>query len=106
MWSERFTPKYVRPAKPDVGVLQAPRPPSLVAGDRYDTSIAAQLITGKYGYHLPVYRQEDIFAGSGVHLPRSTLLNVLSASAELVRPFIDYLSDVVRTDPCVATTSN
>ena len=99
----KIFPKYVRPAKPDAGVRQAPRPSSLVAGDRYDTSIAAQLITGKYGYHLPVYRQEDMFAGSGVHLPRSTLLNVLSASAELIRPFIDYLSDVVRTDPCLGT---
>ena len=46
----KIYPKYVRPTKPDVGVMQAPRPPSLVAGDRYDTSIAAQLITGKYGY--------------------------------------------------------
>jgi transposase len=99
----KIYPKYVRPTKPDVGVMQAPRPPSLVAGDRYDTSIAAQLITGKYGYHLPVYRQEDMFASSGVHLPRSTLLNVLSASAELIRPFIDYLSDVVRTDRCLGT---
>lgn len=99
----KIYPKYVRPTEPDAGVRQAPRPPSLVAGDRYDTSIAAQLITGKYGYHLPVYRQEDMFAGSGVHLPRSTLLNVLSASAVLIRPFIDYLSDVVRTDPCLGT---
>ena len=99
----KIYPKYVRPAEPDAGVLQAPRPASLVCGDRYDTSIAAEVITSKYGYHLPVYRQEDIFAGSGVHLPRSTLLNVLSASAELVRPFVDYLSDVVRTDSHIGT---
>lgn len=99
----RIYPKYVRPEKPDAGVSQAPRPASLVAGDRYDTSIAAELITGKYAYHLPVYRQEDMFAGSGVHLPRSTLLNVLSASARLVRPFVEYLRDVVRTDPCLGT---
>ncbi|MEQ9407729.1 MAG: IS66 family transposase [Fuerstiella sp.] len=99
----RVYPKYVRPAEPQAGVLQAPRPASLVSGDRYDTSIAAELITGKYGYHLPVYRQEDSFASGGVHLPRSTLLNVLSAAARLVRPFVDYLSDVARTDPCLGT---
>jgi transposase len=99
----RIYPKYVRPTKPQAGVSQAPRPASLVSGDRYDTSIAAELITGKYGYHLPVYRQEDMFAGSGVHLPRSTLLNVLSSSAELVRPFVEYLSDLVRTDSHIGT---
>ena len=99
----KIYPKYVRPAEPQAGVLQARRSASLVSGDRYDTSLATELITSKYGYHLPVYRQEDIFAGSGVHLPRSTLLNVLSASAELVRPFVDYLSDIVRTDPYIGT---
>jgi hypothetical protein len=34
---------------------------------------------------------------------RRPVLHVLSASAELIRPFIDYLSDVVRTDPCLGT---
>jgi transposase len=99
----KIYPKYVRPAQPAAGVLQAPRPPALVSGDRYDTSIAAELITSKYGYHLPVYRQEDMFAGSGVHLPRSTLLNVLRAAARLIRSFVEYLSDVVRTDSHIGT---
>ncbi|MEZ6064041.1 MAG: IS66 family transposase [Planctomycetaceae bacterium] len=104
----RVYPKYVRSGDTRTGVLQAgvvqaPRPASLVSGDRYDTSIAAELITAKYGYHLPVYRQEDMFAGSGVHLPRSTLLNVLSAAALLIRPFIEYLRDAVRRDSCIGT---
>ena len=99
----KIFPKYVRPEEPAAGVLQAPRPPSLIAGDRYETSIAAELITAKYSYHLPVYRQEDMFAGSGVHLPRSTLLNVLSAASDLVRSFVGYLSDVVRTDSHIGT---
>jgi transposase len=99
----KIFPKYVRRAETDAGVLQAPRPPSLISGDRYDTSIAAELITAKYGYHLPTYRQEDRFAASGVHLPRSTLLNVLTAAAGLVRPFVDYLSELVRSDSCIGT---
>lgn len=99
----RIYPKYVRSGDPQAGVLQAPRPPSLISGDRYDTSLATELITAKYGYHLPVYRQEDLFAGSGVHLPRSTLLNILTASAERIQPFIAYLRNVVRTDPCLGT---
>ncbi len=99
----RIYPKYIRPGEPQAGVFQAQRPPSLISGDRYDTSVATELITAKYAYHLPVYRQEDMFAGSGVHLPRSTLLNILTASAALIQPFIEHLRNAVRTDPCLGT---
>ena len=50
-----------------------------------------------------MYRQQDLFAGSGVRLRRSTLLNALTAAAEPVRPFVDCLSDQVRSDPCIGT---
>src|SRR6056297_608064 len=59
-------PKYVRKENPDVGVLQAPRPPALIGGDRYDTSFAAAVIANRLGYHLPIYRQEDMFAECGL----------------------------------------
>src|SRR5262245_37093584 len=50
-------PKYACPQQPACGVTQAPRPKSLVEGNRYDTSIGAEIVTAKYGYHLPFYRQ-------------------------------------------------
>ena len=104
LWVERKVfPKYVAVGQPAAGVLQAPRPASLISGDRYDTSVAAEIITAKYGFHLPVYRLEDMFAGSGIHLHRGTLLNVLNAAATLVQPFIDYLRDVLRDDSCLGT---
>ena len=59
-------PKYVRKEAPSVGVLQAPRPPVLIGGDRYDTSFAAAVIANRLGYHLPIYRQEDMFAECGL----------------------------------------
>ena len=72
LWVERKVfPKYVAVGQPAAGVLQAPRPASLISGDRYDTSVAAEIITAKYGFHLPVYRLEDMFAGSGIHLHRA-----------------------------------
>ena len=54
-------------------------------GNRYDTSVAAEIITAKYGYHLPIYRQQDYFAGSGWTPSRSTLLNILVAAASVHR---------------------
>jgi len=89
-------PKYVCANEPDCGVAAAARPAGLVAGNRYDTSVAAEIVVGKRGYHLPIYRQEDYFAGSGWTPGRSTLLNVEKASAELIKPMIEHwLADVL-----------
>lgn len=82
-------PKYACPAEPQCGVSAPQRLPGLVEGNRYDTSVAAEIITAKYGYHLPLYRQQDWFGGSGWTPSRSTLLNLLIAAERLLRPLAD-----------------
>ena len=96
-------PKYARAGDPDAGIQQAERPPALIAGDRYDTSFAAEIIAAKYSYHLPIYRQEDLFAGCGLQLTRSTLLNIQQAAAAKIRPLAEYFADLARTDHCVGS---
>ena len=81
-------PKFACDDEPLCGIVAPPRPEGLVEGNRYDTSVAAEIITGKYGYHMPIYRQQDWFAGSGWMPGRSTLLNILSVSAEVIQPLI------------------
>ena len=88
-------PKYVCEASPECGVGSPERPTGLVEGDRYDTSVAAEVLTGKYGYHLPIYRQQDYFAGSGWTPARSTLLNLLVASAFAIRPLVLHFREAV-----------
>jgi transposase len=83
-------PKYICPNQPQCGVKEPPRPKGLVEGNRYDTSIAAEIVTARFGYHLPYYRQQDWFAGSGWTPSRSTLLNISAAVAEVLRPLADY----------------
>ena len=83
-------PKYACAAGPACGVSVPERPPGLVEGNRYDTSIAAEIITAKYGYHLPFYRQQDWFAASGWAPTRSTLLNILTAAEAVLRPLAEY----------------
>jgi hypothetical protein len=39
---------------------------------------------------LPIYRQQDYFAGSGWTPSRSTLLNLLAAAAFVIRPLVEY----------------
>ena len=88
-------PKYACEDQPACGVKEPPRPEGLVEGNRYHTSVAAEIITAKYGYHLPIYRQQDTFAGCGWTPSRSTLLNILTAAAACVRPFTLYLGEEV-----------
>jgi len=96
-------PKYICEGSPECGVASPERPVGLVEGNRYDTSVAAEVITGKYGYHLPIYRQQDYFAGSGWLPSRSTLLNLLVASAGLIRPLIEYFKQSVLDDSVIGT---
>jgi transposase len=86
-------PKFACEGAPECGVKEAPRPEGLVEGNRFDTSVAAEIITNKCGYHLPFYRQQDQFAGSCWTPSRSTLLNIFTASATCVRPFVQYLRE-------------
>lgn len=88
-------PKFACDEEPACGIVEPPRPEGLVEGNRYDTSVAAEIITGKYGYHMPIYRQQDWFAGSGWMPGRSTLLNILSASAEVIQPLIAFFREEV-----------
>ena len=96
-------PKYVCENEPACGVQQPPRAPGLVEGNRYGTSVAAEIVTGKCGYHLPIYREQDYFAGCGWSVDRSTLLNIFRASAELVHPLAWYLRGEVIQSGAIGT---
>ena len=90
-------PKYACPGESDCGVGQAARLPGLVAGNRFDTSIAAEIINQKYAYHLPFYRQQDWYAACGWAPTRSTLLNILAAAEELFFPLAAHYRQVLLT---------
>lgn len=95
-------PKYSCPGCSECGVASAERPTGIVEGNKYDTSIAAQIITQKYAYHLPLYRQQDMFAGSGWTPGRSTLLNILTGSHYILEPLLEYFEQTLKTDSVVA----
>jgi hypothetical protein len=96
-------PKLACRRHEECGVGSAPRPVGLVEGNRYDTSVAAQIVVHKYGFHLPVYRQQDLFATCGWTPARSTLQNILRAAAECLRPLVAHLREVVRAGPVIGT---
>ncbi|MBP62411.1 MAG: hypothetical protein CMJ62_12900 [Planctomycetaceae bacterium] len=94
-------PKYACEGQPLCGIESPERPTSLVEGNKYDSSIAAEIITGKYGYHLPLYRLQDYFAGSGWTPSRSTQCNLLSQCHFVIEPLLDFFKTQVQCDPVV-----
>lgn len=96
-------PKFACEDAPECGVALPERPVGLVEGNRYDTSVAAQIIAGKYGYHLPIYRQQAYFAGTGWTPARSTLLNILQGAAFVIRPVAAYFKETILTGPILGT---
>ncbi len=54
--------KYADPEQPKRGVQSPERPTGLVEGNRFDASVAVEVIASRFFYHLPYYRQQDQFA--------------------------------------------
>jgi len=96
-------PKFICEGAPECGVGSPERATGLVEGDRYGTSIAAEVVAGKFGYHQPIYRLQDYFAGSGWTPSRSTLCNLLAGVGFVVRPLVEYFKQSVLSDRVLGT---
>ena len=94
----RKYPKFACEGHPDCGVASPERPTGLVEGDRYDTSIGAAVVEAKWFLHLPLYRHQDIFAGSGWTPSRSTLANLVGQVDFVAMPFIAHMTRLVQQD--------
>jgi transposase len=87
--------KYADPQQPQQGVESPERPTGLVEGNRYDTSVAVEILAARFFYHLPYYRQQDVFAGCGWTPSRSTLLNIVTASDFVLQPLVQHYHDLL-----------
>jgi len=94
-------PKYACENKPECGIASPERPAGIVEGNKYDSSVAAEIITGKYSYHLPLYRLQDYFGGCGWVPSRSTQCNILANVFEIVKPLLDFFTSMLQTDDIV-----
>jgi transposase len=94
-------PKYACQNKPECGIASPERPPSIVEGDKYAPSVAAEIITGKYSYHLPLYRLQDYFGGCGWVPSRGTQCNILANSFEIADPLLRFFKSTLQTDDIV-----
>ena len=76
-------------------LAQAPVPPQVIDKGIPTPGLLAQVLVAKYGDHLPLYRQEKIFARAGVELPRSTLADWVGRCGVALQPLIDALREAL-----------
>jgi hypothetical protein len=55
------------------------------------------VLTRKYGFHLPLYRQCQIFAHAGMTLSRTTLMQWAGASSQLLGPLVAALAWMIES---------
>ncbi len=93
--------KYAYPADKSTGIISPERPTGLTLGDRFDASIGVEVVASKYFFHLPFYRQQDMFGGNGWTPSRSTLVNIETAVEFALRPLAEHLRKLLKTDQTV-----
>jgi len=84
-------------------VAIAAKPPQPIERGLPGPGLLAHIVLSKYGDYLPLYRQEDILARSGIVLRRSTLGGWIAAAADLLQPLYDLMCDRVRSSRVIHT---
>jgi transposase len=72
-------------------LVQAPVEAHVIDKGIPTAGLLAQVLVAKYADHQPLYRQEGIYARSGVTLPRSTLAAWVGACGVQLQPLVDAL---------------
>jgi transposase len=84
--------KYVHRSEMEQAPVIAPLPASLQERCVAAPGLLSAVIVGKYCDHLPLYRQEMIFASRhGVHLPRQSLARWMGLAADWLRPIYELI---------------
>ena len=72
-------------------VVEAPAPSRPIERGLAGPGLLAHVLVSKFGDHLPLYRQSEIYARQGVEIERSTLAGWVGAASELLTPLLDAL---------------
>src|SRR6476646_1958302 len=72
-------------------INQPPAPSHPIARGRAGPKLLAHILFAKYGLHLPLNRQSDVYQREGIELDVSTLADWVGASAATLMPLVDAI---------------
>lgn len=90
-------PQYA--CKPCQTVVAEPVAPAILDRSLAALGLLAQVVIQKYVDHLPLYRQEAIFARSGIELSRTTLAEWIGVVGLRLQPLVDAMKARLLTEP-------
>ena len=99
-----FVRRHIRPkysCRHCETVYTAPMPPQPIDRGLAAPGLLAHVLGSKYLDHLPLHRQEQIYARQGVVLPRSTMAGWLGQLEVLLEPLVERLTSHVLASPVV-----
>jgi transposase len=76
-------------------ISQPPAPSHPIARGRAGPRLLAHVLFAKYGLHLPLHRQSDVYAREGIDLDVSTLADWVGAAAATLMPLNEVIRDHV-----------
>jgi transposase len=89
--------KVIRQVRPKLAcaccerIVQAEAPSRPIERGVAGPGLLAHVLVSKYCYHLPLYRQSEIYAREGVELERSTLADWVGGTSALLAPLVEAL---------------
>lgn len=78
-----------------------PAPPQIIEQGIPLPGLLAHLLMAKYGYHLPLYRIEQIFAHQGVPIARTTLCDWVIQSGWQLQPLVERMLALLKQQPVI-----
>lgn len=85
----------------EVKIRIAPVPKTPISKGIATPSLLAQVITSKYQYALPLYRQEQMFRQLGIDLNRKTLAEWMMRCGDLLEPVYQQLKTKLLEQPVI-----
>ena len=76
-------------------IQAAPMPAQMIDKGIPAPGLLAQVVVAKHDDHLPLYRQTEIYARSGVHIPRSSMAQWIGLCGVRLTPLADALRDFI-----------
>jgi hypothetical protein len=77
-------------------LTQAPVPAHVIDKGIPTAGLLAHVLVSKHGDHLPLYRQERIFARAGMAIPQSTLGQWVGMCCVQLQPLVDSLKEKIQ----------
>ena len=96
---ETVRPKYVcrrsETEDDNVEIKQAPAPPAIIPKGIATPSLLSQIVTSKYQYGLPLYRQESMFRQYGIDLSRKSMADWMIRCSESLEVLYTLLRQIL-----------